>query len=162
MKEFSSFGQLAVRFAELQLAEFTALHHGLKKAAELVEKTAQDEIGNYQPAVGPFPAWAPLAESTKEDRVRLGYTPDDPLLRSGELRDSISHQVLGLEAAIGSTSDIMVYQEFGTATIPPRPVLGPAAVHNLEKIHKIIGVAAVSGILGGERISGALGYDFET
>ena len=31
-----------------------------------------------------------------------------------------------LEAEIGSDSQIMVYQEFGTSKMPPRPVMGPA------------------------------------
>ena len=41
--------------------------------------------------------------------VAKGFTPDDPLLRTGQLRDSISHQVQGLDAVVGSTSEVMVY-----------------------------------------------------
>src|SRR5205814_4154762 len=103
---------------------------GLKKCVVAIEATAKAELGTYQGAVGPFDAWAPLAEATQQDRVAKGFTPDDPLLRSGELRDSISHQVEGLTAVAGSTSDVMVYQELGTPEIPPRAVMGPAGMSN--------------------------------
>lgn len=161
MRTFSPV-QFATRLLELVAEEELALHAGLKKAAKLVEKSAKSEIGHYQPEVGPFQDWAELTESTQYDRERKGFTPDDPLLRTGELRDSISSDVKGLEAQIGSDSDIMVYQEFGTATIPPRPVLGPAAFKNKEKIRAIIGTAAVSGLIGDQKIHESLGYDFET
>lgn len=162
MKIFSPL-EFAERLVEIAILENEVLHEGLKQAAKLVEKTAKDEIGHYQPEVGNFPEWAELKESTQEQRVRQGYTPNDPLLRSGELRDSISSEVEGLEAAIGSDSDIMVYQEFGTSKgIPPRPVLGPAAYRNKDNICKIIGAAAVTGIMGGKKLDQALGYDFET
>ena len=44
----------------------------------------------------------------------------------------------------------MVFHEFGTPTMPPRSVLGPAVFKNREKIEKILGRAIVEGILGGE------------
>jgi hypothetical protein len=37
----------------------------------------------------------------------------------------------------------MVYQELGTDRIPPRPVLGPAAYKNKDKIERILGEAVV-------------------
>lgn len=158
MKTFSPL-QFAMHLVTLAAAEHIAMQKGLKKAAILIEKTAKGEFGVYQPEAGPFQDWEQLAESTKEQRVKQGYTENDPLLRTGKLRDSISHEVRGLEAQIGSTDDVMVYQEFGTANIPPRPVLGPAAYRNKEKIKKILGKAAVEGLIGGERIHQSLGYD---
>ncbi|MFD2271416.1 hypothetical protein ACFS07_10450 [Undibacterium arcticum] len=71
------------------------------------------------------------------------------MLRSGKLRASISHQIHGLEAVVGSDSDIMVYQELGTEHIPPRAVLGPAAIRNKELILKTLGKAAAEGLLYG-------------
>jgi phage gpG-like protein len=125
------------------------LHHGLKKCAVAIEATAKSEFGVYQGEVDPFAAWAPLAASTQAERERLGYTPDDPLLRSGELQDSVSHVVSGTEAVIGSDSEVMVYQELGTPTIPPRAVLGPAAIRNKPLIQRTLGLAVVNGLLYG-------------
>ena len=75
------------------------------------------------------------------------------------MRDSITHEVHGLEAVIGSTDPKMVYHEFGTAKMPPRPVMGPAAFRNKDFILKVIGKAAMSGLVGGERIHPSLGYE---
>ena len=157
MREFASLGSFAAYLLERDVAVAVALEEGLKKAAEHVEKVAKDEFGEYQPAVGGFPAWAELADSTKAQRVALGYSENDPLLRSGELRDSIGHEVAGLEAVVGSTDDVMVYQELGTETIPPRPVLGPAAIRSEAVIQRMIGEAAVLGILGVSQLPAALG-----
>jgi len=56
----------------------------------------------------------------------------------------------------------MVYQELGTETIPPRAVLGPAAIHNKDRIEIILGSAVIAGLIGKDRIHKALGYDFKT
>ena len=158
---FESLGHFAEHLLKSAIAEEMEMHKGLERCAKLIEKTAKAEIGVYQPEVGPFQDWAELAGSTKEDRTRLGYTDDEPLLRSGELRDSITHETAGLEAVIGSTSPVMAYMEFGTLNAPPRPVMGPAAFRNKEKIRKIVGVSAISGMTKGSLIHSALGYNME-
>ncbi|VVE85027.1 phage virion morphogenesis protein [Pandoraea sputorum] len=159
MNEFGSLGQFALHLVTLQAGVALELHRGLKRVAVAVDGTAKSEFGEYQQAAGPFPAWAPLAESTKTERERLGFAPDEPLCRTGELRDSVSHEVSGHEAVIGSTSDVMEWQELGTSTIPPRPVLGPAAERNHELIRKVLGRALVNGMLGGAAIPAHLDYD---
>jgi hypothetical protein len=131
-----------------------ATHKALERAAVLVEKEAKAEIGHYQGAAGPFAAWAPLAERTIEDRVAKGFTPDDPLLRTGTLRDSIHHKVemtgpASGVAVIGSASDIAVWQELGTAKIPPRSFLGGAAVREGHAIAEICGKGVAVAIVGG-------------
>jgi HK97 gp10 family phage protein len=133
-------------------------HAALERVATKVEKTAKSEFGEYQDAVGPFPAWAELAESTKEDRERKGFPADEPLLRTGEVRDSIGHEVADLEAVIGSDSDILVFHEFGTAKMPPRPVLGPAVQVNEAAIVRELGGAVVAGLIGVDVIHESLGY----
>lgn len=110
-----------------------------------IEETAKEEIGVYQPAYGPFEAWAPLAVSTRADRVRQGYTEDDPLLRSGELRDSIESKVVGLAAIVGTKSQIGFWQEVGTENIPPRPFIGPAYVRKIDPLMESIGRAISRG-----------------
>ncbi len=158
-QEFGSFAAFAEHLVVRQIATLEALHAGLETVAVLIEETAKDEIGFYQPEVGPFQDWAPLADSTEAEKARLGYQLDAPLLREGKLRDSIEHEISGLEAVIGSKLDIAEYQEFGTATIPPRPFIGPAAFHNKKNIKEIIGAAAVTGLIGGNLIHPSLGYN---
>lgn len=152
--------EFAAHLLERAAVEVAALEEGLERVAMHIQKTAKSEFGVYQPERGPFNEWDELADSTKADRVRQGYSENDPLFRSGALRDSIQHEVHGLDAVIGSKSDIMAYQEFGTEKIPPRPVLGPAALRNKARIESLIGAAAVMGIVGGDRIHESLGYDF--
>ena len=154
-------GQFAEHLLLASAKEVLALHTGLEKCAQAIENTAKAELGTYQPETGPFQDWAELTDATKEDRMQQGYTENDPLLRSGELRDSIQHETGSLEAVIGSTSPVMAYQEFGTGTIPPRPVLGPAAFRNKGKIQGILGAAMISGMFNGKKIHTSLGYDME-
>lgn len=161
MKQFGSLSAFAAEIAALEVGVVSQLEKGLEAVANKIEKRAKKEIGEYQEAVGPFQAWEELADSTKAERVRKGYTENDPLLRSGELRESISHETKGLEAVIGSDSDIAVYQELGTPHIEPRPFLGPAVEHNHEAIRKIVGGAVVRGLLGGGSIPASLEYDHE-
>lgn len=125
--------------ASLPAAVNRAEQEGLHAAAETIADAARDKIGEYQSASGPFPAWRQLAESTQEDRARKGFAPNDPLLRTGEMRASIKTAVGADHAAIGSNSEIAAYQELGTKTIPPRPFLGPAGFENAEKVARDIG-----------------------
>src|ERR1700722_3498474 len=79
-----------------------------------------------------MPTWAPLAESTVEEKERLGYTghvsDTDPLLRTGQLRESIKFEVeaFTLTGVVGSEDPVAGYQEHGTASFPPRPIIVPA------------------------------------
>ena len=153
MREFQSIAAFIEHVSTLHAKEALAVHNGLKRAAKMVEVQAKSEIGVYQSAIGEFPKWEELADSTKDDRVSKGYTENDPLLRSGKLRDSIHHDVDGLEAIIGSDSDIAVYQELGTENIPPRPFLGSALAIKEGQVIRIIGEHVVSALIGGSAFS---------
>lgn len=161
MREFGDVATFAAHLLTLNAAIEESTHRGLKKVATIIERDAKAQIGYYQPEVGPFQDWAPLADSTEVEKARLGYPSDAPLLREGDLRDSIEHEVAGHEAVIGSKSDIAEYQEFGTNTIPPRPFIGPAAFKNKEAIQHILGASLVHGLIGGGPIHPSLGYDFK-
>jgi hypothetical protein len=50
-----------------------------------------------------------------------------PWLRTGMLRASIGHDIDGIVAVVGSSSDVAVDQELGTRTDPPRPFLASTA-----------------------------------
>jgi hypothetical protein len=104
-----------------------------------VENAAKDKIGDYQAEAGPFEAWAPLTEGTQDERERKGYAPDEPLLRTGELRASITHRVEPPVVEIGSDDPIAEYQELGTKNIPPRSFLGGAAFEQAPKLTAELG-----------------------
>jgi hypothetical protein len=120
----------------------------IEKACRMVEKEAKRVIGTYDYG------WPPLAEATKADRAAHGFPEDEPLLRTGEMRDSIEHnvgregsQVVGL---VGTNHPIAKYQELGTSHIPPRSFLGEAAMRKEAKIHEMTGRAVVGTWAAGE------------
>jgi HK97 gp10 family phage protein len=161
MREFDDLTKFVTHLAALNVAVAKAEDRALEKAAKIIERDAKGQIGHYQDAVGPFQDWEPLADSTEEQKARLGYPADAPLLREGDLRNSITHEVGRGEAVVGSKSEIAEYQEFGTETIPPRPFIGPAAFRNQDKIQRILGAAIVEGLTGGQLIHESLGYDMD-
>jgi hypothetical protein len=141
--------ELAAKLGEIVLAQHEMEHRALEKVGKLVEKRAKAKIGEYQDEAGPFVGWAELADSTKSDRVNEGFPEDEPLLRTGQMRDSIEHVVIDSEVQVGSDSDIAVYQELGTSRIPPRSFLGGAVADELPAIIDIIGDSAVAALIGG-------------
>lgn len=161
-RHVEGFGGMALALVEAEVGMLEALHHGLTRAVEKIEATAVAEIGVYQAEAGPFPAWPALADVTEEEKARLGYPADAPLLAAGDLKDSFGHDVEGLEGVVGSTDPVLIFHEFGTSRMPARPVLGPAAFRNKETIEKLVGAAALVGLVGGGQIHSALGYDMET
>lgn len=115
----------------------------LAESGIIVKASAKANIGHLQPEKGPFQEWHPLASSTIKEKQRLGFdfNPDhNPLLRTNRLRESIQLAVYPRRFVVGSGEDIAVYQEYGTATIPPRPFIRPAMFQNLLEIGGIIGV----------------------
>ncbi|MDQ0124705.1 hypothetical protein J2W17_003659 [Pseudomonas lini] len=157
--EFKSLGSLALHMAAQEVVLLASLRAGLEKCAVKIEATAKGEIGHYQSGIGPFPAWADLADSTESQKSKMGYPSDAPLLASGDMQKSISHTTHALETVIGSTDEKMVYHEFGTLKMPARPVMGPAVFRNKEYIRRVLGMATVSGLIGGLAIHKSLGYD---
>jgi HK97 gp10 family phage protein len=158
VRSFDSITDFLVHVTAATVAVKQAEHAALKNAALLIEREAKGEIGTYQPQVGPFPEWAPLAESTEASKKSKGYPAGAPLLASGQMRARISHEIDGLDAVIGSPDDIAVFHEFGTSKMPPRPIFGPAVYKNLEKLHFIIGTEVVAGIIEGKVASGGADY----
>ena len=140
--------ELVAKLGEVALEQHEMEKNALEKAAVIVEKRAKGKLGDYQDEAGPFIAWPELADFTKEDRLRQGYTENDPGLRSGEMRDGIGHVVLDGEAQVGSNDDKMVWFELGTVKQPPRSALGGAAVESLDKIIGIVGDHVVTALVG--------------
>ena len=152
MPDFTLAG-FAAHLASLTVEIEHETHDALEEAAMIVQTEAKAEIGRYQDEAGPFAAWAELADSTKADRVSQGYTENDPLLRRGDLRDSIEHTVTGHVAHIGSDSPIAEYQELGTQKIPPRSFLGGAAFRKGHEVAEIIG-SRYAAVLTGHAVQG--------
>jgi HK97 gp10 family phage protein len=117
----------------------------MEKACMIVETEAKRVIGTYDYG------WPSLAESTMQDRIAHGFAANEPLLRTGEMRDSIEHQVesdaLVTRGVVGSNNEIVKYQELGTEHIPPRSFLGEAAMHKEEEVHELFGAGMLSHIL---------------
>lgn len=157
------FGEAALHFAHRAAVSTHFLQEGLEHIGHAIEHAAKEMHGHYQQAHGPHPAWAQLAQSTQDERVRLGYTANDPLLRSGQMQRDISHGVDGLDVVIGSVNEHAPVHELGSrdGTIPPRPTLGPAAFLNKELISRYAGNAAVNAFVGRSLLFGR-GYDDET
>lgn len=144
MKEFTLAGFAAFVAEELGDNVEHAREEALELGAKAIQHEAKRVIGTY------LFDWPQLAPATQADRERQGFPANEPLLRTGEMRDSIQYEIIepGKEAEIGSNDDIAVYQELGTATIPPRSFLGASAAY-LEKpivnmIKETVG-AAVAG-----------------
>lgn len=135
---FKHLGELANHFAKI--AEHIGgghsfggggeLHHALEKIGKHLEKKAKKKIGHLQ--IG----WDKLADSTEAEKVRQGHPANAPLLRTGELRESISHEVEGHTVTVGSTDEVMVYHEFGTHKMPPRPVFQTLCAENAAYIQR--------------------------
>ena len=145
--------QASALFVAMEHELTTATHKALDHAAKLVEAEAKREIGDYQPDKGPFAAWAELADSTQKDRAAKGFPENEPLLRTGALRDTIEHTVKSHhEAEVGSDSLIAVYQELGTNHIPPRSFLGGAAFTKSHEVKALLGHSVIATIMGKKAI----------
>ena len=151
MQEFQSFGLFGKHLAKVAAIGESVTHEAAKAGAQHIANAAKDRIGEYQDATGPYPAWVNLAPATVLDRIAKGFSPDDPLLRSGELRDSIKVVAEGNVAGAVSDDMVALYQEMGTATIPPRPFLGPAGYNSKKGIERVM-VDALMLWIGGARV----------
>ncbi|WP_354258151.1 hypothetical protein [Bradyrhizobium sp. F1.13.3] len=114
----------------------------IKRACEIVEKKAKGAIGKDHEL------WAPLAPSTISDKQAHGFPTPKPLLRTGELRDSIEHTVSGLEGAVGSNLDRALWLEMGTSKMPPRSFLRSSAISAEDRIRRMAAAATVAALSG--------------
>jgi hypothetical protein len=140
MKEFRTAGGFAAHLTRLAAEIGAAEFRGMDAGAAVIEHAAKAAIGTYQREnLGQNAPWEELAERTKAERVSLGFTENDPGLRDGEMRDSISRTVRLPEAAVGSNDDKLEWFELGTAHQPARSVLSLAAHREGEKAAGLVG-----------------------
>jgi phage gpG-like protein len=114
----------------------------VERACQIVQKRAKANIGKEHEA------WPPLAASTIADKARSGFKTPAPLLRTGELRDSIEYTVRGTEGCVGSDNPKAVWHELGTSRIPPRSFLVGAAIASGPRISRMAAAATVSALSG--------------
>ena len=127
-----SLGEFAASLAGFEAGYLLWEREALEGAGKIVEEEAKRVIGTYDYG------WPQLAHSTQEQRASLGFSANEPLQRTGDLRDSIEHYVDEHEHTcyVGSNSEIAVYQELGTSRIPPRSFLGGAARAKEHEVHE--------------------------
>lgn len=117
-----TFGEFALKLERA----IPRIEPGMVAATESVVKHAATEakrvIGTYEYG------WPQLAERTQETRAYIGYPENEPLLRSGEMRDDISTKaeavIGGAEGLVYSNEKKALWAEMGTNSgQPPRSFL---------------------------------------
>lgn len=126
--------------AETAVAEHIALNAAAKKFLE----RAQAAIGTYEYG------WEPLQEET----IARKRTGDSPLLETGVMKESGSYEVHSGYAIVGFEDPKLLWHEFGTRNIPPRPVIGGTIDHHGREIADLIGVT-FGKVLAAELIGGS-------
>jgi hypothetical protein len=133
-----SFGEWAAKLESAAVRAKNEIEIPTEAVMVAAEAEAKAAIGTY--AFG----WPQLAESTQDERVAKGYSPNDPLLREGNLRDSIEHQVEatfeGAEGVLGSGEKTALWAELGTSRgEPPRPFLSEALMRSAPLVDVTFG-----------------------
>jgi hypothetical protein len=116
-------------------------HAALEAGGKLFLEKAKNAIGTYEYG------WPQLAESTIARKER----GDTPLLETGEMRDSGYVKATGQGVIVGFSDHKLVYHEWGTRHIPPRPVIGGTIDHHGQEIANKVGV--VFGMIVGETLA---------
>ena len=104
-------------------------------------------------------AWEPLSRATVEGflhhsgrwipgKESLGYGGyESPLLREGDMRDSIDTNVIGLFGEVGSNEKKALWNELGTPgadyPIPPRPFLAKGLMDASYETEALAGAVAL-------------------
>ena len=134
--------QGAALFTSMAFTYEHSVRKALEEACLIVEKEAKRaHIGTYDYN------WPQLADETQKDRARKGFSDNEPGLRTGEMRDSIEHTVVGAagilrqhesKAYVGSDNQKLVWFGLVRKTQPPRSVLMQAGMHKRREVaHKL-------------------------
>lgn len=140
-KQFANLTDRAVK--EMQWGATTSV---VRQVVKTVEVGAKAVIGHENNG------WAPLSARTVAEKQRLGFTgrisATDPLLRTGEMRDSISSYAVGSVGVVGSPLKKALWMEMGTVkpsgSVPPRSFLGLAMSKVYPVADKAFGLLAVN------------------
>ena len=147
-RNFKSLEAFAAHLHDVRKALPRALQVELSLLGEEMVKDARAMFGVYQAG------WPQLADSTQAERLKHGYSPNDPLLRSGELQGLVKSEVhwrglfVGIPVGAVLNADghgadagmVMAAQEWGTSDhrIPPRPVFGPLVAGGQKYANRLV------------------------
>jgi hypothetical protein len=132
---------------------------GLNELRERLERLRADEVMARALAEQAQRMAARVREGLSEPPGAAGH--DEPWLRSGALRDSVEAQADGLQAAVGSSDPAAVPQELGTARMPARPFLAPAAAAMGEEVARAVGAAMAAALRGDSPDVNSTGVDLD-
>lgn len=116
------------------LAQFSRFVESLAVVSAVVpSKTVEDVallgFGRALLMYGDSTKLRSLTPATQAERVSLGFTPNDPLKRTGGLQSELEFEHSGDEAGYGSPDPIQLYHEVGYVNartgqlVEPRPLL---------------------------------------
>lgn len=108
------------------------LSPALKRSAVLMHRSINE---NFRSSGRPAP-WRPLSFGYLKRKVAQGYSPK-PLLKTGQLRNSITSNVERLKFSLGTAVKYAPYHQFGTATIPARPFLNFQS-NDISRINRLV------------------------
>jgi len=124
-------------------------------AAEVLEGEVREAFGKSVSEGGRL---ADLAEATQESRERRGFAPNEPLVETGALRESIESGVeLGVDvirAGVGSRSPVLAYHSVGYInartgkSVPPRNVFLAGLEEARPRIERAIGEVVTAFLSG--------------
>jgi hypothetical protein len=143
-----SFGDFAAR-----LRAAAADCRPLLEATLNVEMIAIGERAKELPGDPGDPSWPGLAEATIEDKEYLSskgksVPPPNPLLRTARLKNSIEGGAIGLAGVIGAGDYVMVFHEFGTSKMPPRPIFSLILRREIPRLKAVFDQVAVELLTG--------------
>jgi HK97 gp10 family phage protein len=120
-----------------------AIAGSVEYLGQRIAERAKSYMGHPQiEGHGGFPPWPPLAASTLEKKGA-----NTPLFDTGEMQASVQYAVKSpVEVEIGSNIPYARFQELGTADMPARPFIHPAAIEVTQESLPIIGESIVHGI----------------
>ncbi|MDB5095359.1 MAG: hypothetical protein JWO85_3460 [Candidatus Eremiobacteraeota bacterium] len=112
-REFSSLRTFAEHSLKMATKETIADPFARRVVSIDILATARHMIGRPE-------YFSPLAQSTVNERLRLGYVPYATLLRSGNYERSFGWTHAGRFTSVGSTSPLAVFHELG-GRVPGKP-----------------------------------------
>jgi len=144
---------------------------GLRAAARIISTEIKGEIGHKQTGDAGFDDWPDLAPGTLEGwdtpqgrlegKIERGFAPpENPLLATGAMRDSIGERFGEDSASIGTDDPVAIYQNEGTEKrgvpfqtgetttpgIPARNFVGRAGFRSAPDAVEAIGAAVVGAL----------------
>ena len=150
-------------------AKSTHSRQALRSAATIVWRKARRAIGrdNWEPGPPFVSPWPDLAESTQQEKERLGYTGQvseyDSLLRTGAVRDSIKWKIHpdNKGFSVGSDNKVAMMLELGTHKMPPRSFLGGALASNGKRLAAKFGESLHTALKGEQVHQGSIDIEGE-